>query len=75
METTQRDVDTYQIIGAAMAVHRALGHGFLEAVYREALRVEFEHRGVLFHPEVPLPISYKGVTVRASYRSLDGARR
>ena len=68
METTQRDVDTYQIIGAAMAVHRALGHGFLEAVYREALRVEFEHRGVLFHPEVPLPISYKGVTLPVGYR-------
>jgi GxxExxY protein len=42
------DPQTYQIIGAAMAVHRALGCGFLEAVSREALTIEFQERGVPF---------------------------
>jgi GxxExxY protein len=35
------DPQTYQIIGCGMEVHRVLGPGFLEAVYREAMRVEF----------------------------------
>ncbi len=62
------DPETYAIIGAAMAVHSELGCGFLEAVYKAALCVEFHHRGIAFQPEVALPILYKGERLPLHYR-------
>jgi GxxExxY protein len=63
------DPQTYAIIGAAMDVHRELGHGFLEAVYREALKVELGARGIPYHSEVHLLISYKGRQLATSFRA------
>jgi hypothetical protein len=69
LQTTSRDPETFRIIGAAMAVHRELGHGFLEAVYREALPIEFERRKIPFRPEVMLPIRYHGVQLSTHYKA------
>jgi GxxExxY protein len=63
-----RDPDTYAIIGAAMAVHSELGCGYLERVYKAALRIEFRRRSIEFRPEVPLPIDYKGERLPLNYR-------
>jgi GxxExxY protein len=64
-----RDPETYAIIGAAMEVHRTLGCGFLEAVYQEALAVEFRARQVAFKREVPLNISYRGEMLKCTYKA------
>lgn len=64
-----KDPQTYALIGAAMEVHRQLGHGFLEAVYQEALALELAERGIPFHREVILPISYKGRRLQCAYRA------
>ena len=64
-----RDAQTYAIIGAALEVHKALGPGFLEAVYHEAMVVELSMREVPFVREVELPILYKGRPLACMYRA------
>ncbi len=64
-----RDPQTYAIIGAAIEVHKQLGHGFLEAVYQEAAAIEFAQRAIPFEKEVSLPIKYKGALLSTHYRA------
>ena len=63
------DPETYAIIGAAMAVHGELGHGFLEPVYQAALEQEFLTQRVPFEREVDIPVAYKGKPLGVSYRA------
>ena len=63
------DPQTFAIIGAAMEVHRELGHGFLEAVYQEALASEFLARRIPFEREKGLPVFYKGNALEIGYRA------
>jgi GxxExxY protein len=65
----KRDEETYAIIGAAMAVHKELGHGFLEAVYQEALAMELAAQGVPLEREHAIPVHYRGQVLTTSYRA------
>jgi GxxExxY protein len=50
---------TQRIIGAAIAVHRTLGAGFLEGIYEEALAVEFALNGIAFVRQKPITLFYR----------------
>ena len=60
---------SYAINGAAMNVYNALGHGFLEAVYQEALELEFIKRGIPYEREKELKIFYEGKDLRQTYKA------
>lgn len=51
------------IIGAAIEVHRALGPGFLEKIYTEALCLELHARGMRFERERAVAVWYRGVAI------------
>jgi GxxExxY protein len=49
---------TYQIIGAAMAVHNQLGPGFKEEVYEKAMEVELNQRGISVKRQYPVTVEH-----------------
>ncbi len=69
MSDNRSDPETYAIIGAAMAVHRELGCGFLESVYQEALENEFGLQEIPFEKEKHFPVFYKGAHLKTHYQA------
>lgn len=53
----------YEIFGACLEVHKALGPGLLESVYHQCLTREFELRGTNFTSEKLISVVYKGIDV------------
>jgi GxxExxY protein len=58
METDQSDLSG-KIIGGAIQVHQALGPGFLEAIYEEALCIELNAIGLKFERQFPVKLTYR----------------
>ena len=61
--------ESYKIVGAAFKVYNNLGHGFLEAVYQEALEIEFQRQGIPYEREKELKIQYDGVELKQTYKA------
>ena len=62
-----KDSRTYEIIGAAMEVHKHLGCGFTEKVYQDALEKEFIRQGIPYEREVRMQVTYKGEPLDSEY--------
>jgi GxxExxY protein len=50
-------------IGCAIAVHRALGPGFLESIYRKAMCIELENQKLAYERERSIRVNYRGVDI------------
>jgi GxxExxY protein len=53
--------ESYEIIGICMEIHRYLGKGFLEIVYKDALEYEFNLRKILYEREKKYEVEYKDI--------------
>ena len=63
MENILYKKEVYDIVGACIAVHNYLGHGFLEVVYKDAAEIEFNDCQMNFEREKKFDINYKGITL------------
>jgi GxxExxY protein len=59
--------ESFRIIGCCMEVHRELGKGHDEVVYKDALEVEFKCQDISFSRELAYQVTYKGVRLPHNY--------
>ena len=62
---------SFQIIKAAIAVHKELGPGLLESVYQSCMIIELRNMGMKVESEVPLLISYRGQKINEAGFRID----
>lgn len=70
MELTQTYLDnlTYEVVGAAIEVHKNIGSGLLESVYHECIKEELRHRKINFLTEMKIPLKYKESILDIDFR-------
>ena len=61
--------ESYEIIGICMEVHRILGRGFLEIVYKDALEYEFDVRGIPYEREKKYEVPYKEIILQHKFQA------
>lgn len=59
--------DTYKIIGALMEVHKNLGKGFSEIVYKDAFEYELKRKGIFFEREKEYLVHYKDIILNHKF--------
>ncbi len=59
--------EAFKIVGCCMEVHRELGKGHDEVIYKDALEIEFQRQGISFRREQEFKLTYKGVVLPHKY--------
>lgn len=59
--------ESYRIIGLCMEIHRTLGHGFTDVVYKDALEVAFRQEGIPYRRNREYKIEYRGEILPHTY--------
>lgn len=59
---------SYEIVGCAIKVHKALGPGLLESVYEQCLKYELEKQGHKVEQQKVVPIVYDDLLMDSSLR-------
>ncbi|MEP7230498.1 MAG: GxxExxY protein [Ginsengibacter sp.] len=67
MDNLMFEDKTYAIIGLCMEVHRLLGHGFSEIVYKDALALEANFKNIQIDREKEFKIEYKQTILKHSF--------
>ena len=67
---TQKYLDelTYEVLGAAIEVHKTIGRGLLESVYHHCMKEALFHRKINFLTEVKIPLIYKDKELDVDFR-------
>jgi GxxExxY protein len=61
--------ESYKVTGICMEVHRKLGMGFKEAIYKDAPEIEFQNQNIHHQREKMFKVEYKGKTLRHRYQA------
>lgn len=68
MEKLLYEKETYDILGACFQVYKEMGCGFLEPVYQECLKIEFEYRKIPFRSQPELKLTYRNRELEQKYK-------
>lgn len=59
----------YKIVGICKEVHRILGGGLLEIIYKEAIEIEFKTHGIQYEREKEFIIDYNGHQLKKRFNA------
>lgn len=59
---------TYEVVGAAIEVHKIMGRGLLESVYHQCMMQELKHRKINFLTEFRIQTKYKEQELNLEFR-------